>query len=1032
MPTTPSSLIPDARAKTPSTPMEQSPAASPSPLQSSRKGTPTPELMLPPPSSKSHQVLPGPSGTTLGTMSIKEQGGAITGVIGAGGIKSQVKSLPTVGAQLAVQQQQGGRFVRVMPPLGPITSQAKTAAGLMSLSSSTTIAKTPPSVVTQPSDAGASLSKLAVTESDKMISVVTPDLSSPLAAATSPTATAVNVAEAAASTSPGKGNSLAVRIQEGKLVADVSPTAQLAGSTLKLPPATATTTSGVVSIAPVLPTMTQIVTPAGQVQTVAKVSPSQGLSAALQMAGAMSPQGKIAAPAVTQLAQPKSGSAGGIKVIPTRTTPLSSPTHGQPASFPLIPNPPPGTQYYITAKSTDPNLQGKVILIPQQVFAQASGQSVLVGSKGGRPGPSQIQGKGGAALKPTPASKSSFLSPSNVLILPQGSIVPPLPPGSIVQIQQVPSPSRSPQQPQPKPRLAVPQKSASAPALVATRSQAPRVAGIPSGGIIQIQRTTGPSAAKVLPSQLGGNPSPAVGGGISILPEKGTLAKTPSGGVVFVQRSPSTGKLNAQPVTGISVAGQSGLPQKVALAAQLTSTGSLKPGSTVSIIQGPGKPAGQTVVLQSPAGLPKLQQVKTIQQAVPRPTQPIILGQTAVAAAAPSQVQPQGQAQTQALLSPQGKVQLVSVVPPEKNPEKQLQAAVAAAAAKIPGQTPMPLSHEVTITTSDNSPPPEVETQSQGEQEIKTEAMEVETSVSYASKTSESDASKHDAEQEASVALMNLAASEQIAVPITTISESVPPVSQSTATNISSTDTVSPTTAVVTSHGLVQVEAATELASVTITEPKTSPIIGQVAAGSLPTATPLAVTTSPPKTIQIKQEVLSPVKANSSSPAVLSTSLASIAPRTFVVPNAPTTLLTAPGASTTILAPNISGTLLRPVTSATLSGATLSTRLLGTVPSSSILKPSTSSTILGSALPNTLIGPTTIGQQTIIVTSALPQVISVQQDKVKGQEVEDPLLIELRRRSREGPVNVYALETMEQLIKVVVEKVPLILGSRGE
>ncbi|XP_072045160.1 YEATS domain-containing protein 2-like [Amphiura filiformis] len=992
MPTTPSPLLPDNRAKTPSTPMEQSPAASPS-LQGSRKGTPTPtsDVMLPP-SSKA-QVVQSAVGTTLGTMSIKEQGGAVSGVFGTGGVgatcKTQLK--PTVGAQLAVQQQQGGRFVRVMPPLGPIRSQAKIA--LASQGITTTIAKTSSSVVTQPSDAGVPSSKVALPDSDK-----TPVSTDSPPSISSPPATAVNVADVAASTSPGKTGALNVRIQEGKLVADVSPTAQLTSSTLKSPQpiiAGGVSSTAAAAAAP-LPTVTQIMSPVGQMQTVTKVSPQQSLSAALQLTGAVSP-GKIPAP-VSAPTQPKPGSAGGIKVIPTRTTPLGSPTQGPPTSFPLIPNPPPGTQYYITAKSTDPNLQGKVILIPQQVFAQASGQSVLVGSKGGRPGPSQIQGKGGAALKPTPATKSSFLSPSNVLILPQGSIVPPLPPGSIVQIQQVPSPSRS-VQPQPKPRLAVPQKSVSAPALVGARSQAPRVAGIPSGGIIQIQRTTGPSAAKVLSSQLGSTSSPAVPtSGISILPEKGTLAKTPSGGVVFVQRSPSTGKLNAQPVTGISVAGQSGIPQKVALAAQLGSS-TLKPPSTVSIIQGgSGKsiPAAtcQTVVLQSPTtSLPKLQQVKTIQQAVSRATQPIILGQT-------SQTAPQ------AIISPQGKVQLVSVVP-EKDAEKQ----PASLPVELPGQTPMPLSHEVTITTSDNqgSPP---EGMPQSSQEVKREPMEDEPS----------DIPKPPETVKQKVGQVGLPSTSEQG-PVTGNQSQLASVS-----SIIPTESVShPTTAVVTSHGLVQVQTPGELVSpVATTQPKTSPS-GQVvaAAGSLSATLPLAVTTSPLENIQIKQEVISPVKATSSSMA----SCVTVAPRTFVVPSAPTTLL-APSASATILTPTITGTLLRPVAPGTFPGSIISTKLFGTSPSSTILKPITSSTILGSSLPSTLIAPATIGHQTIILTSALPPVISVQSDKDKGQEPEDPLLVELRKRSREGPVSVYGLETMDDLVKTVAEKIPLVHKNR--
>ena len=1065
MPTTPSPALPDFRSLTPSTPMDVSPAASPS-LPGSRKGTPTPELMLPP-STKTQTS----AGITLGTMSVKEQGHAISGIIGAGGILTRTLVKPLSGlatassGPLAVQQQQGGRFVRVMPPLGPITSQAK----LADIITSTTVAKSSLNVVTQTSDAIVASSKCSVTEGDKSSALASPNLgSSPPSTTTSPTTKAMNVAEAAVSTSPEKGASLAVRIQEGKLVADVSPTAQPAASTVKSSPVTALP-AGLASgnIAANQPTMAQIATSnpvAGQIQGVPKVSQplAQGVASTLQMTSP--PGGKL--PVATQ---PKPGSAGGIKVIPQRTPALSSP------SLPIIPNPPPGTQYYITAKSTDPNLQGKVILIPQQVFAQASGQSVLVGSKGGRPGASQIQGKGGAALKPTPATKSSFLSPSNVLILPQGSIVPPLPPGSIVQIQQVPSPSRSaaaasPQQPAQaaRPRLAVAQKSASAPALVgAAKPQAPRLAGMPSGGIIQIQRTTGPSATKVFPSQLGGSSmAVASSSGISLLPEKGTLAKTPSGGVVFVQRSPSTGKLNAQPVTGISVAGQSGIPHKVALAAQLAGTGTFKPGSTVSIIQGQGKPvvsSGQTVVLQSPTGLPKLQQVKTIQQALPsRPSQPIILGQSL---GVKSQVQPTQGQQAQAGLTSadKGKVQLVSIKQ-EKLPETLIPSEL-----RLPvGQTPMPLSHEVTITTTDSpSSTPEEETPAPSLQDGKTEPMEVDASPSdLPPKTNESERQlKH----EQVVKVEPVSSDQTVSVsPALTKQQSSQP---STVTSVMpSTSMVVPQpTAVVTSHGLVQVVASTAPSVTTTTRPTAAP----VQSSSVRTSSPLSTvspssapvlqqtSTSLLRKIQVKQEIVSPPRVASSSIVLSSMPVASSASLVSLTP-CPVLTSRAPATTSTILAPRIiaanSTTILKPVptTSTTQSAASvrpaapmllsrsLSTTILGSNHPSSgtLIRPS--STILSSAIPSTILGPSTIGvsgQQTIIVTSALPtQVLGLQKDggsSVGGghpekQQREDPLLVELQRRSREGPVSVYGIDTMEELVRIAAEKTPLILCSRGE
>lgn len=196
----------------------------------------------------------------------------------------------------------------------------------------------------------------------------------------------------------------------------------------------------------------------------------------------------------------------------------------------------PGAQYYITAKSTDPNLQGKVILIPHQVFAQASSTQQAGGSKTPATAKPTTKAAGGRG-------KSSFLSPSNVLILPQGSIVPPLPPGSIVQIQQVPSPARTSQ----------------AQSKVKTPTTAPKVGSSQTavtsgkGTITSITTTSGigkQPLTKVIPSA---GVAKTQAGGVSLLPDiKSQLARTPSGGVILVQRMPSQAKpANTQVGPGI-------------------------------------------------------------------------------------------------------------------------------------------------------------------------------------------------------------------------------------------------------------------------------------------------------------------------------------------------------------------------------------------------------------------------------------------------------------------------------------------------
>lgn len=72
-----------------------------------------------------------------------------------------------------------------------------------------------------------------------------------------------------------------------------------------------------------------------------------------------------------------------------QTSVAAPPRVPQPGVMPVVQGSGGGTQYYVTAKSTDKNLQGKVILIPQQVFSQSNQQG-----KGGR-GAAQSQAKQG-------------------------------------------------------------------------------------------------------------------------------------------------------------------------------------------------------------------------------------------------------------------------------------------------------------------------------------------------------------------------------------------------------------------------------------------------------------------------------------------------------------------------------------------------------------------------------------------------------------------------------------------------------------
>ncbi|XP_071791753.1 YEATS domain-containing protein 2-like [Asterias amurensis] len=548
-----------------------------------------------------------------------EIGQSFSGIIGPSGLQPSLQAHPSsivAGGQIAMQQRQGGQFVRVMPPLGPITkSGIITPSTLIGLQTKSQGSSGSPVKVVSPTD-------------EKSVSIIGSSLSNRSSPTNvSPTLPGViNVAEAALG---GKG-SLDVRIQEGKVIQEVTTPA------LDLPPVKMEVATNVAGVMPPLqPPLAKTTTAPSGVQLVQSVPVSTTLQKHSQESGGSLPAaasfsgGIIVQPTSSQISKPVTSTvistSGGVTTI-KKTSPTGSvsaapvksvvepPKHSPPTPTSGIPTPPPGTQYYITAKSTDPNLQGKVILIPQQVFQQASTQQIAAGGKLGGSKTSSPAGKVGASKTATPG-KPPFLSPSNVLILPQGSIVPPLPPGSIVQIQQVPSPVRSTAA---SSQQKVHPTSALAKTVTAQVKNpgAAKVAGMPSGGVIQIQRTTGTSIAKV-----SGVPGTSQAAGISILPEqKGQLAKTSSGGVVFVQRAASTGKIGSgQTLARLPlVQGGMALQQKITLAAQLPPGAvpiphgslTLKPGSAVNIIQNPNTKSlhqGQTLVLHTqPSSISKL------------------------------------------------------------------------------------------------------------------------------------------------------------------------------------------------------------------------------------------------------------------------------------------------------------------------------------------------------------------------------------------------------------------------------------------
>ncbi|XP_078000170.1 YEATS domain-containing protein 2-like [Glandiceps talaboti] len=165
---------------------------------------------------------------------------------------------------------------------------------------------------------------------------------------------------------------------------------------------------------------------------------------------------------------------------PQGQTPVAMPTAiAMPAGVTMTaPGVAMGTQYFIAAKSTDPNLQGKMILIPHQALVQATGQRLVapvaqpITTQSVRPRgttttmqrvttPSQLTaGKVTTGIQrvttqqakvqtpqvrvQTPQAKGQTVQvrgafpipPGNVILIPQGANIPGIQPGSIVQIQQ--------------------------------------------------------------------------------------------------------------------------------------------------------------------------------------------------------------------------------------------------------------------------------------------------------------------------------------------------------------------------------------------------------------------------------------------------------------------------------------------------------------------------------------------------------------------------------------------------------------------
>eukprot|EP00057_Strongylocentrotus_purpuratus_P034054 XP_793746.3 PREDICTED: YEATS domain-containing protein 2 [Strongylocentrotus purpuratus] len=507
--------------------------------------------------------------------------------------------------------------IRAMPPLGPISTNVNKSLVLEAIKTTQVSPTGTDSVVFTPSSLISGKGANNQVGKDAQVS---------------PTHTgAINVGDVAIS-SPG---SKLIRIQDGQIVQEVQPSRTVSPPQGKMENRTVVTLNQTVLGAKTNGKVTtqaakQAVsgTPTVSLQRI-PVPSFAGRSQTLVSSSNPSMQSTVS---ISQLAKQPVGASQLVRKGSTGVTLVQQspsvrgpqqPQQQQPGVVPVMSNPPAGTQYYITAKSTDKNLQGKVILIPQQVFAGQSGK----GGRGSNPGQASKQGSG------------SFLSPSNVLILPQGSIVPPLPPGSIVQIQPVPNPSSRPSSApqtntagQPMTRIAVTQKSGAS-TIISPKPATQRVAS--GGGVIQIQRSAGQTLAKLVPAALGGastSQQALTSSSISLIPEmKGQLARTPAGGVVLVQRTPSASKsTNVQTISGIQnvVSGQvAPVSQKVALnpipmtaLSQQKASLPIKGGASVLLSQASKAVSSKTVVLQSQSASLLTNSNKTIQVRTGQPT----------------------------------------------------------------------------------------------------------------------------------------------------------------------------------------------------------------------------------------------------------------------------------------------------------------------------------------------------------------------------------------------------------------------------
>ncbi|XP_054774433.2 YEATS domain-containing protein 2-like [Lytechinus pictus] len=480
--------------------------------------------------------------------------------------------------------------IRTMPPLGPISSKPIE-----------TIKSTQVSPITSESIPLVSSSLISGNGVGKDTQV-------------SPTQTgAINVGDIARA-SPG---SKQIRIRDGQIIQDMP-------SGIVPPSQTRTDNKKVVTLnQPVLGSKTngKVISSAGPSTVALQRIPGTSLSGRPQTivsSSNQSIQNTVSVAKQPVIASPVVGKGQtGVTLVQQTPSSVRVQQGQQPGIMPVMSNPPAGTQYYVTAKSTDKNLQGKVILIPQQVFSGQSGK----GNRGSNQGQSTKQGSG------------SFLSPSNVLILPQGSIVPPLPPGSIVQIQPVPNPSSRPSPPLPQPnttnqpmtRIALTQKSGAS-TIISPKPATQRVGS--GGGVIQIQRSAGQTLAKLVPAALGTSTSQQVSSSISLIPEmKGQLARTPAGGVVLVQRTPASKSTNIQAISGIQNVMSGPISQKIALnpipmagLSQQKVSLPIKGGASVLLSQASKAVSSKTVVLQSQPPSSMTNSTKTIQVRTGQPT----------------------------------------------------------------------------------------------------------------------------------------------------------------------------------------------------------------------------------------------------------------------------------------------------------------------------------------------------------------------------------------------------------------------------